>query len=130
MKLIQSVFLAVVITALTSVELYAQKGNRRSAEDIAKQQTKWMVEELSLDDAQAEKVSAINLNFTNQMFSAREKHMGDRDAMQAEMKKYRKEKEAELKKVLTEDQFKLYEKRVAEMREQRKNGRGGGMRQK
>ena len=53
--------------------------------------------------------------------------MGDREAMQSEMKKYRKEKDTEMKKVLTEDQFKLYEKKLAEMREQRKGNRGGGM---
>jgi hypothetical protein len=107
--------------------LYAQKGNRRSPKDIAKQQTDWMVKELSLDKGQEEKVSAINLDFINSMFSAREKHMGDREAMQVEMKTFRKKKDAELKKVLSEDQFKLYKKKLAEMREQRKGNRGGGM---
>jgi len=127
MKLLQSIFLVSIIAVLSSTGLYAQKGNKRSAEDIASRQTEWMVKELSLDKVQAEKISAINLNFTKQMFSVREKHMGDREAMQSEMKKYRKEKDTEMKKVLTEDQFKLYEKKLAEMREQRKGNRGGGM---
>ena len=127
MKLLQSVFFVTVITVIASTSLYAQKGNKRSPKDIAKQQTDWMVEDLSLDKAQEEKVSAINLDFINSMFSAREKHMGDREAMQAEMKTFSEKKDTELKKVLSEDQFKLYKKKLAEMREQRKGNRGGGM---
>ncbi len=127
MKLLQSVFLVTVFTVITTTSLYAQKGNKRNPEDIAQQQTKWMVEDLGLDKGQEEKVSAINLDFINSMFGAREKHMGDREAMQAEMKTFRKKKDTEMKKVLTEEQFKLYKKKLVEMREQRQGNKGGGM---
>jgi len=126
MKLLQSLFLLTVITVITSTSLFAQKGNKRSAKDIAKKQTEWMIKDLSLDTTQAEKVATINLNFTNSMFSAREKNMGNREAMQTEMKTLRKKKDTELKKVLSEEQFKLYKKKLAEMRAQRNGNRGGG----
>jgi len=127
MKLLQRIFLLTLITVITSSSLYAQKGNKKSPEEIAQQQTKWMVKDLNLDTTQAEKVATVNLNFINKMFDARENNMGNRDAMQAAMKTLRKKKDTELKTVLSEDQFKLYKKKLAEMREQRRGNRGGGM---
>ncbi|NPA37774.1 MAG: hypothetical protein GXO47_13095 [Chlorobi bacterium] len=125
MKLVQITFLAVVFTLAGSLSLYAQKGNRKNPEDAAKQQTEWMVKELGLNKVQAEKVKQINEDFFKTMTTAREKHMGDREAMKAAMKNARKAKNEKLKEVLTKEQMEKYNNKVAERRQSAQNNRKG-----
>ncbi len=47
--------------------------------------------------------------------------------MQAEMKRFRQEKDKALKKTLSEEQFKLYKQRMKELKEQRKGKQKGMM---
>ncbi len=126
MKLLQSVFLVTIFTVISSVSLFSQSRQNRSPEEMAKQQTEWMTKELTLDEGQVEKVSVINLKYSKDLQKTWQQNQGNREAMRSAMTKLTEEKDKELKKVLTEDQFKLYQKKVAERRAQMRSQRGGG----
>jgi len=128
MKLLQIVFLTTIIALTGTLNLYAQKGNKWSAEDAAKKQTEWMTKELKLDEAQAVKVQAVNKEFFDKMFAEREKNMGNREAMQAAMKSARKVKIDKLKEVLSKEQYELYKQKLAERRGQMQGRKKGGNR--
>ncbi len=126
MKLLQSVFLVTIFTVISSVSLFSQSRQHRSPEDMAKQQTEWMTKELTLDKGQVEKISVMNLKYSKELQKTWQENQGNREAMRSAMTKLTEEKDKELKKVVTEDQFKLYKKKVAERRAQMRGQRGGG----
>ena len=125
MKLLQSVLLVTIFTVMSSVNLYAQKGKKKSPEEIARQQTEWMTKELKLDQDQQQKIAKINLDISKKIEKTRNEHMGNREAMQSAMKVHRKEKDKEMKEVLTKEQYELYKKKLAEKRNNMKNKKGG-----
>jgi len=120
MKVLQITLLVTVFSLMGTLNSFSQNKQRRTPEDMAKQQTSWMKEELKLSAEQEKKVYDINLKTMMNLKAARQKHQGDREAMQAEMKQFRTEKDKALKKTLSEEQYKLYKQRMKELREQRK----------
>jgi periplasmic protein CpxP/Spy len=104
----------------------AQRGDwNASPEDRAEKQTATMKEKLSLSEKQAEKVKAINLKYANKMKETRDANTeGDWTAMRETMGKIRQEQDAELKTVLTTEQFETWNKYQEEQRSQR--GQRGG----
>jgi hypothetical protein len=115
--LVSSIIWVMVITA------FGQPQNRQNwtPEQMAKRQTEMIKAATGIDDATTAKVDAINLKYAKEMATFREKNM-DREAMRESMKEMRDKKEAELKKVLTPDQF---AKMIAKQEEMRKNRPGG-----
>ena len=91
----------------------------------AKKSTEQMSERLGLTEDQTKKVEVINLDAADKMSDAFASASGDREAMRAVMTDINKEKDKKLKAVLTEDQWKEYEKMVTEQRQQRSQGNGG-----
>ena len=81
-------------------------------EENAKAQTQRMTDSLTLSTAQAAKVEEINLKYANLQADfrtkARESEDFDRSAMREGMQKIRLEQKAELKIVLTSDQYTKY----------------------
>jgi len=102
-----------------SISAVSQKRQKRSAEDMAKQQTDWMKQELKLSKEQEKEIYRINLETSKRVKETWSKYKGNREMMQSEMKKNRIQKDKELKKALSEEQFKLYKKRIKEMRDSR-----------
>ncbi len=86
----------------------------------AERQTSKMVEVLGLDNAQASRISAINLTYANQMHTAHENNKEDREAMKAARAAIKNARKAELSQVLTTAQITKYE----EMHANRKKGKG------
>ena len=93
-----------------------------SAEDRAKRQTDMMKDELKLNQDQEKKVYAINLKYSDKMKDVRQ--IADTSARRKSFESLNKQKDEELKKVLTADQFKSYQKLVADMRAKRQQGGG------
>lgn len=93
-----------------------QKGERPTPEKRAEMQTKRMQEELGLDDAQYQKVYAINLNRAKQNH---EKVDERRELMKAEREAYQKD----LQEVLTPEQMKKLDEKKARANEGRKDMR-------
>ncbi len=96
-----------------------------NAEDMSKMQTERMKEELNLSDKQTTEVGAINLKFAQKMDEQRKNSSGDRESMREEMETMREERNAEMKKVLTEEQYEKMLKNEEEMMKNRGRGHGG-----
>ncbi len=110
MKRCSSVFLLLFMTLATS---YAQvrtepKPPKRTSieEEKAREQTRWMYKNLTLGTDQYDKVNEINLTYAFQCDSLdRVKSKGAREEGRNKIKQ---NKEAQIKAVLTPDQFKQY----------------------
>jgi hypothetical protein len=89
---------------------------------MAKRQTEMIQKATGIDDATAKKVQEINLKYSKIMRDMREKS-DDREAMREEMGKIREKRDAEIKALLTDEQYKKYQ---AQQEEMRKNRQGGG----
>ena len=122
-----------IITSVITINpgtVTAQKGQgggygrqQMSAEDIAERQTKWMSDILDLSDEQLAAIKEINMKYADKLVSQRQSARGNREAMRSLMTRLTKEKDEELKKVLTEEQFALLQKKRQEFM---KNRQGGG----
>jgi hypothetical protein len=113
----------ILLMLFTSTAIYSQNrpgGGRGNAtpEDRANRQTEMMKENLSLTAAQEPKVSAINLKYAKKMEEVRK--VADTAAQRKSAQNLNKQKEGELKAILTADQFKLYLKQVEEMKARRR----------
>lgn len=80
--------------------------------------------QLALSPEQEEQFVALNEDFQTKMQEMRDSGT-DRMAMREQMRSMRDERSAELKKILTEEQFQQYEKIIAEQRGKRGGRRGG-----
>ena len=95
-------------------------------EEMAKTQTAQIKEKCSLNATQEKQVHELLLTNGKKIQAEREKMMaaGDQptEETRAKMRKIRDDQNAEMKKILTADQYKNYEKYLEERRAQR----GGG----
>jgi len=120
-------FLAIIALFFTfNFAAHAQRGGGPSLnpEQMAEKETTRLVEELTLDEAQAAKVKEINLAYAKKMQEARDDNKGNRDAMKEIVASIHTEKSAEMKMILSEAQFKTFEE-IQAKQAGRKKGRGG-----
>ena len=118
-------FLISLVTAWVSLCFstgFAQQPGM-SAEDRAKRQTDMMKTELKLTPDQETKVYAINLKYSEKMHDARE--IADTSARRKSLESLNKQKDTDLKGILTPDQFKSYQKLLEDMKARRQQGGGG-----
>lgn len=111
------------LSILSTSALFAQKQGpggygKATPEERAKRQTEMMKENLSLTPAQEPKVSAINLKYAKKMEDVRK--IADTAVQRKTFQNLNKQKDGELKAVLTADQFKSYLKQVEEMKARRR----------
>jgi Spy/CpxP family protein refolding chaperone len=105
--------------------LQAQRGQRDgSPEERINRQVERMTTDLSLSDAQAEKIKEVFTKYSEKMMELR-KNMAEEDRGQMRDKFFaiRKEQNEELKKYLTADQLEKYQK-LEEERRARRGERG------
>jgi dipeptidase len=103
--------------------LAAQPPQRRTPEERAKQETEWMKKELNLTDAQAARVDSLNLKYAKELQQVREKDFTDRQERFEAMKTVRDKKTEELKRVLDEKQFSLYQEKIKDFFQGRQGNR-------
>ena len=116
----------VVAMLLVSTQIFAQNGNR-DPQQMVQRQTERMTERLSLTADQTAKVLEINKNLAEKMQAARNSGELTADNRSAFRKKQGEERDVELKKVLTEEQWTKWEAMKKE-REERGNRAGNGQR--
>jgi periplasmic protein CpxP/Spy len=112
----------IILFAISLTTIYAQHpgsgmGNA-TPEQRATRLTERMKEDLKLTAAQEPKVAAINLKFAKSMENI--KKIADTAAQRKIFDGLNKQKETELKGILTADQLKLYQKMVEEMMARRR----------
>ncbi len=109
-----------LITLLLTVNIaWAQKKTSLTPEERATKITEWMRINLQLNNDQATQVQTINLKYANKTQELKTQSMSRKQKMQA-LKDNDKAKDAELKNVLTADQFKAYQAKKEEIRKQMK----------
>lgn len=118
--------LLIVLVLGTTVSMAQNRGGQNmSPEERAKSQTEQLDEVLDLNKDQEKKVYDLNLKASKEMVKMREEMQGggDRDAMREKFGKMREEQNKEMKKILSDSQYKKYEKYLEERRAQRGQGR-------
>lgn len=133
-KLIITTVLFVTAFTIAQAQPGQGRGFNGTPEERAERQTADLKEKLTLSEAQAAKVKAVNLKYAEKMEAMRQDTTSGREAMRAKMQTLRAEKQAEIKPFLTAEQFAQYEKMEAERGEGRgrkdKGGQGKGEKQK
>jgi periplasmic protein CpxP/Spy len=127
MKKISLILMSLMLIAVVSI---AQPGQRNfDPEEMAKRQTEQIKEVVGLDAKQEKQVHDLNLETGKKMRALREKNQGGGfEGMREKMGELRAEQDKKMKEILTEVQWKKYEKYMEERRSQRGQGRPGGRR--
>lgn len=116
-----------MLTVFTGSVLLAQGRQQRSPEDMAKAQTKNLVEKLDLNKAQEDSVYQIYMKSAETMRVQRENNSGgDREQRRAAYQKVQEQVSKDIKAVLTDDQQKKYDELVKEMQNRRPAGNREG----
>lgn len=103
-----------------SSSVMAQRPSRGgSPEEMAKKQTEQMTTDLGLDESQTTTIGEINLKYAQKRNEIRKQGSGDRNAMRENMTKMNDECKAEMKKVLTEEQYQKLLEKEEEMKKKR-----------
>jgi hypothetical protein len=97
----------------------AQKKTSSTPEERAGKLTEWMKTNLQLNDDQVTQVQNINLKYANKTQGLQTQSMSRKEKMQT-LKENDKAKDAELKNVLTTDQYTSYQAKKDEIRKQMK----------
>jgi protein CpxP len=121
----------VFASSLSAQDKEQRPARDRNPEDMARNQTKRLKEQLNLSDEQEKTVYDINLNFAKRMAEAREAAAasGGRPPMDS-MRSWNQSREAAMKKTLTPEQFEKLKAEREKSREQMGNRRPGGGRPK
>jgi protein CpxP len=108
---------------------FAQQGggDRRNMDpkEMAERQTNQMKESLKLSAEQIPKVEALNLQYAEKIKVARDEAGDDRESMRSTMMEMMKEKDVEMKKILTAEQWTKFEADRKERMQNRGRGRRG-----
>ena len=123
--------LSIVIITITlsfSSSTFAQQGGgprNFDPKEMAERQTSQMKESLKLTEDQLPKVEALNLEYAQKLKVARDEAGDDRESMRTTMREMMQEKDVELKKILTAEQWTKLETQRKERMENRRGGRRG-----
>lgn len=127
------IFLATTLFMVLAFTVQAQDRQPReklTPEQQATRTVERLNKELTLTDKQQADLKKFYTESFTQRAKTMEKNRDNREAMRETMKKDREATEAQLKKVLTEEQFKKYqenEKKRMQQRQNRGGQRGPGM---
>ena len=121
----------IVIVLFTSNNMFAQDKTRqkpeRTPETMSQRHADKMKSDLNLNDDQTKKVYEVNLKYNKENQANRAKREKERKEKMAAAKQKNDQKNAELKKILTADQYsKMIQNQDAKkekMKEKRKEGR-------
>ena len=111
-----------VVMALFAGQMaLAQQMQQRTPEERAQNQTHWMQKNLGITEDQNRKVYDIILKYARQ--AGQEKNEAPGREKRQEMQQTQNAKDAELKAVLTGDQYQKYQAHVAEMKDKMRERR-------
>jgi hypothetical protein len=116
-NLLQLIMLLLFVFVNTSS--YSQQKDIPSASERATKLTDWMKTNLQLTDDQVPKVQDINMKYANKMEELKNNAAGKRQKLLT-LKENDKAKDAELKQVFTDSQYKTYMTKKEELKKQLK----------
>jgi len=112
---------ALLIGMFTLVK--AQDKQMAPASERASKATEWMKSNLNLTADQLPKVQDLNLKYAVKMDSLKNSSLASEEKMAA-VKSDKASKDAELKSILTDEQFKIYQEKKQEMKDKYKESQG------
>jgi len=129
MKQILNVFLAVIVLFISN-NVFAQNKTSQKAdrtpESMSRRHADKMKAELNLNDEQTQKVYDLNLKYNKEMQTERAQKEKERSAKMEGFKKKKEQKNAELKKILTDDQYeKMLKNQEAQKEKMKQKGKEG-----
>jgi Spy/CpxP family protein refolding chaperone len=98
----------------------AQEAQMPSAEARASKMTEWMKSNLNLTADQASKVQDLNMKYAVKMDSLKNSNLDKQNRFDV-MKSEGEAKDAEMKSILTADQYKTYQEKKQEMKSKYKD---------
>ncbi len=110
--------LAFLFVMCTTVSAQEESLSDKTPNEKAELITEKQKEKLNLDAAQEEAMYALNLKYINEMEDIMQ--AGRSFSTMRKLKKMRGEKDKEMKKVLTKEQYKIYEDLKKEIRDEMK----------
>jgi hypothetical protein len=129
MKKIVSRFLVLLFAVGLCTTVHSQQTSSFSAETYAAKLNDWMKTNLQLTNEQIPKVEEVNLKYAKRLEALQAKTIPRRQKLDI-LKADDKDKEKELKQILTVDQFKTYQAKKNEIKKQMKENikkkRAGG----
>lgn len=129
MKKVLGLFLVVLICSLPA---YAQKGKCDGKMGDPSKRIEKMITDLKLNEQQAVDFRRIHQDFMEKMKKERNEMQADmqkdRTKMREKMQAMQEERNVEIKKILTEDQYKLYLEKQKEQQMRNSHKKGGGRR--
>jgi len=119
-NLVRSALLLLVV--FSSSVVFGQQMQKRTPEQKAENQTRWMQKNLGLTQDQNKKVYDIILYYAQQADNA---NASAGQAKKAEKLEVKRDKDTELRAVLTGEQYQKYQAHVQEMKEKMRDRRAG-----
>jgi hypothetical protein len=118
-KILQRIGIAAMFV-FAFATLKAQDMQAATAQEHAAKMTDWMKTNLTLTDSQVPKVTDINLRYATTMDSLKNSP-GDQTEKMSTMKADNTAKDLEIKGVLTDSQYQVYQAKEAEMKAKNKS---------
>ena len=113
------ILLILPVFVFSQVRMEKENTKPRMCEEKAKDETRWMTKNLYLSADQYEKVQTLNLYYTCLMESLN--HLNDKDIINKKRSELLKNKDAEFRIVLTQEQFDQYKNHKEKKVEQKKS---------
>lgn len=114
-----------LVILISTVSVYAQKGDRGDRKGDPSKRMEQIVTDLKLDDKQAAEFRKVQKDFMDKMHKERDGAQEDRSKMREKMQSMRAERDTEVKKILTDEQYKQYLEKQQAPREKGKKGEKG-----
>ena len=115
-----------LVLLVSSVSVFAQSGKRSAKKggDPA-QRCEKMIADLKLNEKQAADFRKVEAEFRDKMKAEKKQADSDRQKMREKMTTMRNDRDAEIKKILTEDQYKQYLEKQRSQSPRKGDGRRG-----
>lgn len=120
--------LCLVILA-TSVSAFAFNGKLQDKKQNSSKRIEQLAKDLKLDEKQTKEFQKILVDSMNKLKKENESAGNDREKKRSNMKALITERDEQLKKVLTEEQYKQYKEKEKELKQRRSQGQRSGQRQ-
>lgn len=114
-----------LLIVATSVSAFAFNSKPQDKKPDPAKRFEQLVKELKLDEKQTKEFKKINDDFIAKLKKERESTSSDREKKRENMKAMTDERDKQIKKVLTEEQYKQYKDKEQKQRERRQGQKQG-----
>ena len=118
----------IALIAINTHNAQAQNRGNMSPEEMAESRTKQMTKDLDLTEVQQKEVAAINLKSANEVGKLRGRGQNlsedERKALRSKMRDAQVSMQKDMKGILSEEQYKKWDKMQKEMMNKRREQRG------